>query len=93
MSAKSRKTPKDLVLSVPLARRPGAKARRLPRTVPAVQIPLYFFAISKTSWRCRQSRANPSPISGQNHVLLRFFDASWAAPVPDLSIYCDDSEI
>ncbi len=61
MSAKPRTTPKDLVLSVRLARRPGAKARGLPRTVPAVRIPLYFYAISKTCWRCRESRANPSP--------------------------------
>jgi hypothetical protein len=51
MSMKPRITPKDLVLSVPLARRPGAKARRLPRTVPAVRISLGFSAISKTCWR------------------------------------------
>ncbi len=51
MSAKPRTTPKDLVLSVPLARRPGAKARGLPRTVPAVRIPLCFSAISRTCWR------------------------------------------
>jgi hypothetical protein len=51
MSAKPRTTPKDLVLSVPLARQPGAKARGLPRTVPAVRIPLGFSAISKTCWR------------------------------------------
>ena len=51
MSAKPRTTPKDLVLSVPLARRPGAKARGLPRTVLAVRIPLGFSAISRTCWR------------------------------------------
>ncbi len=47
MSAKPRTTPKDLVLSVPLARRPGAKARGLPRTVSTVRIPFCFSAISK----------------------------------------------
>ena len=51
MSAKPRTTPRDLVLPVPLARRPGAKARRLPPSVPAVRIPLGFSAISKTCWR------------------------------------------
>ncbi len=51
MSAKPRTTPKDLVLSVRLARRPGAKARGLPRIVPAVRIPLCFSAISRTCWR------------------------------------------
>ncbi len=51
MSAKPRTTPKDLVLSVPLARRPGAKARGLPRTVLAVRISLGFSAISRTCWR------------------------------------------
>ena len=60
MSAKPRTTPKDLVLSVPLARRPGAKAHGLPRTVPAVRIPLNFSAISQTCWRCRESAANSS---------------------------------
>ncbi len=64
MRKKPRTIPRDLVLPVPLARRPGAKARGLPPNVPAVRIPLYFYAISKTCWRCRQSRANPSlPIS------------------------------
>ncbi len=61
MSVKPRTMPKDLVLSVPLARRHGAKARGLPRTVLAVRAPLGFSAISKTCWRCSQSRANPSP--------------------------------
>ncbi len=61
MCAEPRTSPRDLILSVPLERRLGATARRLPRTVPAVRIPLYFFAISKTCWRCRESRANPSP--------------------------------
>ncbi len=51
MSAKPRTTPKDLVLSVRLARRPGAKARGLPPSVPAVRIPLCFSAISRTCWR------------------------------------------
>ncbi len=51
MSAKPRKAPKDLVLSVRLARRPGAKARGLPRIAPAVRIPLCFSAISRTCWR------------------------------------------
>ncbi len=51
MSAKPRTTPKDLVLPVPLGRRPGAKARGLPRTVPAVRIPLDYSAISRTCWR------------------------------------------
>ncbi len=51
MSAKSRTTPKDLVLSVPLAQRPGAKARGLPPNVPAVRISLGFSAISMTCWR------------------------------------------
>ncbi len=58
MSAKARTKPKDLVLSVPLARRPGAKARGLPRTVPAVRIPLCFSAISRTCWR-REWDSNP----------------------------------
>jgi len=40
-------------LSVPLARRPAAKARSLPRTVPWVRISLVFPAISRTCWRCR----------------------------------------
>ena len=73
MSAKPRTRPRDLVLPVPLARWPGAKARGLPRTAPAVRILFGFSAISKTCWRCRQSRANPSPLSAENHVLLRFF--------------------
>ncbi len=64
MSEKPRTRPKDLVLSVRLARWPGAKARGLPRTVPAVRIPLYFSAISRTCWRCKQSRANPSLVVG-----------------------------
>ncbi len=51
MSAKPRTTPKDLVLPVRLARRPGAKARGLPPSVPAVRIPFGFSAISKTCWR------------------------------------------
>ncbi len=58
MSAKLRTMPKDLVLSVPLARRHGAKARGLPRTVPAVRIPLCFSAISRTCWR-REWDSNP----------------------------------
>ncbi len=61
MSAKPRTMPKDLVLPVPLALWPGAKARGLPPSVPAVRIPLCFSAISMTCWRCRESRANPSP--------------------------------
>jgi hypothetical protein len=61
MSAKPRTRPKDLVLSVRLARWPGANARGLPRTVPTVRIPLGFSATSRTCWRCRESRANPSP--------------------------------
>ncbi len=51
MSAKPRTTPRDLVLPVPLARRPGAKARRLPPNVPVVRIPLENTVISKTTWR------------------------------------------
>ncbi len=51
MSAKPRTRPRDLILPVPLAGRPGAKARGLPRTVPAVRIPLGFSAISWTCWR------------------------------------------
>ena len=51
MSAKPRTTPKDLVLPVPLERRPGAKARGRPRKVPTVRIPLGFSAISMTCWR------------------------------------------
>ncbi len=93
MSAKPRTTPKDLVLPVRLARRPGAKARGLPPNVPAVRIPLYFYAISMTCWRCRQSRANPSPLSAQNYVFFRFFDAFLAVPAPELSIFCDDSAV
>ncbi len=51
MSAKPRTAPRDLVLPVPLAQRPGAKARGLPPNVPAVRIPLGFSAISMTCWR------------------------------------------
>ncbi len=51
MSAKPRTRPRDLILPVPLAGRPGAKARGLPRTVPAVRIPLCYSAISMTCWR------------------------------------------
>ncbi len=51
MSAKSRTRPRDLVLPVPLAQRPGAKARGLPRSVPAVRVPLGFSAISRTCGR------------------------------------------
>ncbi len=51
MSTKPRTRPRDLVLSVPLARRHGAKARGLPRIVPAFRIPLGFSAISRTCWR------------------------------------------
>ncbi len=61
MSAKPRTRPRDLVLPVPLARWPGAKARGQPPSVPAVRIPPDFSAISRTCWRCTQSRANPSP--------------------------------
>ena len=60
MSAKPRTTPRDLVLPVPLARRPGAKARRLPPNVPVVRIPLENTVISKTAWRWGQSAANSS---------------------------------
>ncbi len=60
MYAKPRTRPRDLVLPVRLARRPGAKARGLSRTVLAVRAPLGFSAISKTCWRCRQSAAKPS---------------------------------
>jgi len=60
MCVMSRTRPRDRVLSVPFARRPSAKPRRLPPTVPRVRIPFGFSAISKTSWRCRQSAANPS---------------------------------
>ncbi len=55
MSAKPRTTPKDLVLQVPLAQWPGAKARRLPPSVPAVRIPLENTVISKT---CRRREGN-----------------------------------
>ncbi len=51
MSAKPRTTPRDLVLPVPLAQRPGAKACGLPPNVPVVRIPLGFSAISMTCWR------------------------------------------
>ncbi len=51
MSAKLRTMPKDLVLSVPLARRPDAKARGLPPSVPAVRIPFENTAISMTCCR------------------------------------------
>ncbi len=64
MSAKPRAAPRDLVLPVLLARRPGAKARGVPLTVLAVRAPLGFSAISKTCWRCRQSGANQSLETG-----------------------------
>ncbi len=51
MSAKPRTRPRDLILPVPLAGRPCAKARGLPRTVPAVRISLFFSSISRTCWR------------------------------------------
>ena len=54
-------TPPTLALPVPLEIRAGATARRLPQTVSRVRIPLGFSAISKTCWRCRESRANPFP--------------------------------
>ncbi len=69
MSAKPRTTPKDLVLSVPLARRFGAKARGLPRTVPVVRIPLEFTAISMTCWR-RGWDSNPQYASASSLVSL-----------------------
>ncbi len=58
MSAKPRLRPRDLILPVPLAGWPGAKARGLPPSVPAVRVLLGFSAISRTCW---QSGANPSP--------------------------------
>ena len=51
MSAKPRTAPRDLVLPVRLARRPGAKARGLPRTVSTVRIPFGFSAMLMTCWR------------------------------------------
>ncbi len=45
------RTPPTLPLPVPLKNCADAKARRLPRTVPRVRIPLGFSAISRTCWR------------------------------------------
>jgi hypothetical protein len=70
MSAKPRTRPKDLVLSVRLARWPGANARGLPRTVPTVRIPLGFSATSRTCWRCREAGANLSLTAGRPISLL-----------------------
>ncbi len=70
MSAKPRTTPRDLVLPVPLARRPGAKARRLPPNVPVVRIPLENTVISKTGWR----RGRDAP-SQKNNVSISIISA------------------
>ncbi len=70
MSVKPRTTPKDRVLPVPLARRPGAKARGLPRTVPAVRIPFDYSAISRTSWR-RERDSNPRYAQAYNGFRVR----------------------
>jgi hypothetical protein len=64
MGVGAARKPPTLPLPVPLKTCAGVKARREPRTVPPVRIPLDFCAISMTCWRCRESRANPSlPIS------------------------------
>ena len=39
-----------------------------------------------------QSRANLSPFSAQNHVLLRFFGGPWVDPAPILTILFVNSE-
>ncbi len=51
MYAKLRTTPRDLILPVPLTGRPGAKARGLPPSVPAVRLSLGITVISRTCWR------------------------------------------
>ena len=84
MSAKPRTTPRDLVLPVPLGQRSGAKARGLPPNVPAVRIPLGFSAISRTCWRCTQSRANPSP---PNSLLNREKTGNFRRISPESPIY------
>jgi len=86
-----RTTPKDLVLSVPLARRPGVKAGGPPRTVPTVRISLGFSAISKACWRCRQSRANPSLGAGRRIPCLTGKKQGISAKLGDMAGFSAES--
>ncbi len=83
MSAKPRTTPRDLVLPVPLARRPGAKTRRLPPNVPVVRIPLENTVISKTACTASESLILQKNRAGfEPEVLFAAVRGPWRRAAP-----------